>query len=265
MKELDLVGDPTFVRGLNGGLSQWSAVVGGTAVPSTIFGPAPATPIDELWIVLGGGGAATNVESADNIVLECQDTDGDCVADTVDNCPSAYNPSQENLDGDSEGDVCDVDDDNDGIPDTADNCPIDANPFQEDFDVDGLGNACDTTFGGDAIIDSAQAGVSAMIGSIVNANPSGGNGMIKKLTGNGGVLPKLANAVNAFGIGLIDIDTYVSELQTALDKLTAFDNQLAAKSGSGEGKIGEPDATDLATKTGELRSLIESLIAAVGG
>jgi len=44
-------------------------------------------------------------------------TDGDGVADAVDNCPNLSNPDQLNTDGDSEGDVCDLDDDNDGFTD----------------------------------------------------------------------------------------------------------------------------------------------------
>jgi hypothetical protein len=35
------------------------------------------------------------------------------------------------------------DSDGDGVDDTADNCPFDANPDQEDTDGDGTGNACD--------------------------------------------------------------------------------------------------------------------------
>jgi len=48
------------------------------------------------------------------------DTDGDEVADTLDNCPTDFNPSQINSDFDDLGDACDTDDDNDGIPDTLD-------------------------------------------------------------------------------------------------------------------------------------------------
>jgi hypothetical protein len=73
------------------------------------------------------------------------DADGDLVADGSDNCPNNFNPGQENLDGDGQGDACDPDDDGDGVNDTADNCPVDANPDQADNDGDGIGNVCDPT------------------------------------------------------------------------------------------------------------------------
>ena len=98
---------------------------------------------------------------------------------------------------------------------------------------------------------------------ILDLNPPGGNGMIAKLTGKGGVLAKVGNAVVAFGSGFIDVDTYVSELQDALAKLTAFDNQLAAKIGNGQ--IPAAEGSELGDLSAEIRSIIELLIAAVGG
>jgi len=44
-----------------------------------------------------------------------------------DNCPSAKNPKQEDLDGDKKGDQCDDDKDGDKLPDT-----IDPNPLKKD-------------------------------------------------------------------------------------------------------------------------------------
>ncbi len=81
------------------------------------------------------------------------DDDGDGVANSLDNCPSIYNPADMKLDrdnpvqidtdGDGMGDVCDADDDGDGVEDSADNCPWTPNADQADVDGDGRGDACD--------------------------------------------------------------------------------------------------------------------------
>jgi VWFA-related protein len=78
------------------------------------------------------------------------DDDDDGVANDVDNCPSVWNPGQENADGDSMGDACDPfpndpnnDEDGDGYGADMDNCPTAFNPGQEDADLDGIGDACD--------------------------------------------------------------------------------------------------------------------------
>jgi hypothetical protein len=45
----------------------------------------------------------------------CADADGDTVPDVSDNCPTTYNPSQTDIDGDGLGDECDDDKDGDGF------------------------------------------------------------------------------------------------------------------------------------------------------
>jgi hypothetical protein len=82
------------------------------------------------------------------------DSDGHC---EVDNCPFTFNPGQEDYDGDSVGDACDVcnDLDGDGVGDAGyantgcpvsygpDNCVDVPNSDQLDTDLDGYGDACD--------------------------------------------------------------------------------------------------------------------------
>ncbi len=82
-----------------------------------------------------------------------QDTDGDGVPDSSDNCIYTYNPDQSDSDGDGVGDACDNcwqtpnpsqdDMDGDGWGDWCDNCPGVYNPGQEDSDWDGIGDECD--------------------------------------------------------------------------------------------------------------------------
>ena len=62
------------------------------------------------------------------------DTDGDGVADAVDNCPSVPNPDQGNEDGDMYGDACDP-------------CPPIADDAFVDSDGDGIDDQCDPHVG----------------------------------------------------------------------------------------------------------------------
>lgn len=59
-----------------------------------------------------------------------QDTDGDGVLDSVDNCVAVANPDQHDHDGDGRGDSCDL-------------CPHIAKDSNVDADGDGIGDDCD--------------------------------------------------------------------------------------------------------------------------
>ncbi|MFT3766682.1 MAG: DUF4215 domain-containing protein [Minicystis sp.] len=98
--------------------------------------------------------------------VTADDSDGDGIADAMDNCPTVFNPvrpmdngAQADADGDGVGDACDPcpldanttqcmmfnpnDTDGDGVLNAADNCPTKANADQKDSDGDGKGDACD--------------------------------------------------------------------------------------------------------------------------
>ncbi len=85
------------------------------------------------------------------------DTDGDVVGDNGDNCPVVFNPSQLDMDGDGEGNVCDADRDGDGALTEVDNCPLLSNPSQQDSDLDTHGDACDLDRDGDGLIEINNA------------------------------------------------------------------------------------------------------------
>jgi len=91
------------------------------------------------------------------MALSPMDSDGDGIADLIDNCPTDYNPNQADADLDNVGDICDVcqgyddniDGDGDGLPDGCDNCPTVFNSGQADADGDGVGDLCDVCPGYD--------------------------------------------------------------------------------------------------------------------
>lgn len=81
------------------------------------------------------------------------DIDGDKVKNEYDNCPYISNSDQKDTDGDGKGDVCDDDIDGDGFLNEQDNCPYKANPDQKDTDGDGIGDICSGDMDNDKVID----------------------------------------------------------------------------------------------------------------
>jgi hypothetical protein len=98
------------------------------------------------------------------------DLDGDAVANEVDNCVQAHNPDQADFEPDGLGDVCDPDDDNDTVSDDADNCPLAMNAEQLDFDGDGAGDLCDTDADGDGVADAEDACLLTELDDVVSPN-----------------------------------------------------------------------------------------------
>ena len=79
------------------------------------------------------------VDLVESISVSPPDADGDEIVDELDNCPLISNVDQSDLDGDGEGDACDLDRDGDGVGDQSDAFPSDASETV-DSDNDGVGD-----------------------------------------------------------------------------------------------------------------------------
>jgi len=85
---------------------------------------------------------AGNILSITEYVIA--DSDGDGIADSIDNCPNDSNADQLNSDTDLMGNACDSDDDNDGMPDDWELAynldPLNSSDALLDKDGDGVSN-----------------------------------------------------------------------------------------------------------------------------
>jgi hypothetical protein len=151
------------------GLAPWSTV---ELIDSNLFISSFGEDEDgELYVADHFAGGVYRIE------MPTTDTDGDGIADVLDNCPLIPNPGQENTDnaplpngplapdddvtrpnGDAQGDACDDDDDNDGIPDSVEislpgpACPSatgPTNPLLRDTDGDHLSDGWECMTGTD--------------------------------------------------------------------------------------------------------------------
>ena len=101
---------------------------------------ASDTDCDSVEICDGLESEEDNRKNCPNIPNPDQ-TYHDEVMDEIDNCPRESNPTQEELDLNIGGDVCEGDHDFNGVRDDRDNCLVNSNPDQSDHDADGQGEA----------------------------------------------------------------------------------------------------------------------------
>ncbi|TDJ09595.1 MAG: hypothetical protein E2O71_01970, partial [Deltaproteobacteria bacterium] len=176
----DCVGSGNAITGFTpdaGQTERWDTVASSSRGASSTEIKATAGLATLGWTVESASNRISHVLAA--FAPAPIDSDGDGVADALDNCPSDFNPSQTDTDGDGIGDACDAcpndaqnDTDGDGVCGDVDNCPTTANPAQTDTDADGLGDACDAC-PNDAQNDTDGDGVCGDVDNCPNtANPA---------------------------------------------------------------------------------------------
>ena len=158
--------------------------------------------------------------------------------------------------------------DGDGVPDDQDNYPDIPNPDQTDPGSDTPGGGCDVNIDAAAVAGAIELKCEESVGILTQANPPGVKGMISKLTGNGSVAAKVANAVYDYADCTIDANTYIDKLDAALNQLDAYDAQLEVKIDSGKIKGNDAlrvkgfsdDASLLEAYSDSMRITINNLI-----
>jgi hypothetical protein len=158
--------------------------------------------------------ATTTAVLADIVLL---DDDGDGVPDHLDNCPSAANPAQSDLDGDGAGDACDLDDDNDGFTDATDVCPWSQGPV----------NGCPVEVALSSLLDQVNApfisnaapGLSGPLSAAVKAVAEGRSSAARgQLTG---FIKQLEALIRNGGIGSMTGNELIAQAQAIIAQLPA--------------------------------------------
>lgn len=161
----ELGSTPTFSAGSLTAPTNWNVTL-------DVCDPEPLCDTDTTVVEIlppdsDGDGVADDVDNCPATPNADQaDQDGDGIGDACDNCVDVPNPDQADSDGNGVGDACEPvveDSDGDGVPDDVDNCPDVPNADQADTDGNGIGDACDLP---PPVIDpDADVDPTAMIGN----------------------------------------------------------------------------------------------------
>lgn len=146
-------GNPELGQESTTGIQNDGASIGLTYACDQL-GSVPGPRAIRIYQDTDGDGISNSVDNCPNTPNpEQADSDGDDVGDACDNCAAAANGNQADADGDGRGDACDncagvsnanqADGDGDGRGDACDNCPGTSNASQADSDGDGRGDSCD--------------------------------------------------------------------------------------------------------------------------
>lgn len=114
--------DGCLIATVDSRYGDWGTHLGETYTVSLLAGSHMIEYVQVISETIGESGWSVSEIESDYTGDFCIPCDDDCdgVFNEVDNCIDAFNPGQENCDGDEFGDVCDEDDDNDGVLDVND-------------------------------------------------------------------------------------------------------------------------------------------------
>ncbi|RKT00250.1 YDG domain-containing protein [Flavobacterium sp. 123] len=127
------------ITGVISGTPVYPSIETTYSITGTNFGGSTTTKVTIFIDIDTDGDAIGNKIDLDD--------DGDGYTDSDEKAsgsnPLKIDSTPNDNDNDKISDVTDPDDDNDGVLDGADNCPMTYNPYQEDIDHDGQGDVCD--------------------------------------------------------------------------------------------------------------------------